>query len=333
MTYIGAKILLIIILLIIGGSILNKFFEDNKLIKYMSIIALFVFIHMLTTAISPSYTFLSLFALDDINSTASTTDLWAIRGQIGDVLAGHFTALAVLGLMITILQMKKSIEIQKNAFNEQSKEMKKQSFENKFFQMLGLFDSLVENQYHKDTITKKELLRKLREQIKEDILGYDKYGFNFFPIDTKQDFDRELQNTLEKFNNNDNYINFKYYFINLYQIIKFVDDTFTKDATDKNETSEEKIYKAKQYTNLIRAKLSKDELVLLFYNAYMVQGFSGSGYKEYVEKYSFFKHLRYEDIITDSDHHIVDLLFRQYKRDAFDKNDALKKKWDELNGK
>ena len=65
----------------------------------------------------------------------------------------------------------------------------------------------------------------------------------------------------------------------------------------------------------------------------MVQEFSGDNYQKYVEKYSFFEHLRYDDLKTDNKNHIVDLLFTNYLKDAFGKNDALKKKWDELKGK
>lgn len=65
----------------------------------------------------------------DINSTLATPaiDKWAIRGQIGDVMSGHFSALAFLAVALSIIyqseanqQMRVSIDKQEEALMQQS---------------------------------------------------------------------------------------------------------------------------------------------------------------------------------------------------------------------
>ena len=75
-----------------------------------------------------------------------------------------------------------------------------------------------------------------------------------------------------------------HYFRHLYTIIKFVDNSAFLPFADK--------YK---YTTMVRATLSRYELVWLFYN-----GLSEAGnpkFKRLVEKYSLLKNLR-EDLLT-----------------------------------
>lgn len=57
--------------------------------------------------------------------TNSVTDKWAIRGQIGDIMSGHFSALAFLAVALSIVyqieankQMRESIEKQENALKQ-----------------------------------------------------------------------------------------------------------------------------------------------------------------------------------------------------------------------
>ena len=110
-------------------------------------------LNFLLTIIIPEYTIINLFTSEDFKP-ATTAEYWSVRGQIGNLLAGHFTALAFIGLLITIIQMKdslskqdKAIEIQQLELQEQRKELaktansleiqakiyEKQNFENTYF--------------------------------------------------------------------------------------------------------------------------------------------------------------------------------------------------------
>lgn len=66
--------------------------------------------------------------------TNSVTDKWAIRGQIGDIMSGHFSALAFLAVALSIVyqieankQMRESIKKQENAIELQAKSISQQS--------------------------------------------------------------------------------------------------------------------------------------------------------------------------------------------------------------
>ena len=72
----------------------------------------------------------------DINSTVVTPaiDKWAIRGQIGDIMSGHFSALAFLAVALSIIyqseanqQMRKSIDKQEEALVQQGAALTVQS--------------------------------------------------------------------------------------------------------------------------------------------------------------------------------------------------------------
>lgn len=62
------------------------------------------------------------------------TDEWALRGQIGDIMSGHFSALAFLAVALSIIfqyeankQMRKSIEKQEEAINQTKKSIEQQT--------------------------------------------------------------------------------------------------------------------------------------------------------------------------------------------------------------
>jgi hypothetical protein len=91
----------------------------------------------------------------------------------------------------------------------------------------------------------------------------------------------------------------------------------------------------KEYSNIIRAQLSKDELVLLFYNCYSIIKFSGNRYKKLIEKYQFFEHLEYKYLVTIKDKNkakeiIVKHLLLEYKIKAFGNNKRLIEKINEI---
>ncbi len=88
----------------------------------------------------------SLFAIDNTVMTwingkeldvTKTTDLWGIRGQIGDILAGHFSALAVFAIAYSIIlqveankQMRESIDKQEKALRHTETNIQQQTESN-----------------------------------------------------------------------------------------------------------------------------------------------------------------------------------------------------------
>lgn len=242
-------------------------------------------------------------------------------GMFGDsfnVLTSLFTGLAFAGVVISVILQTKELEEartefrgQKEALIDQQKEMKIQSFDNKFFQMLNLFNnninSLIINS-NRETYKGRDLFVYLKFNLEKKIesryLLSNKNSFEIVDFHCFIDSFKEF--------NNDNDTTFKYYFLNLYQIINYID----KDIPNKEY--------AKKYMNILRAQLSKSELILLCYNAIGVIEFSGDKYKKLIEKYSFFEHLQYEDFGENFNIiRINDILLSKYSNEAYGKNIQL----------
>lgn len=89
-----------------------------------------------------------------------------------------------------------------------------------------------------------------------------------------------------------------HYFRNIYQILKFIDNSSVKDK--------------KFYSNILRAQLNQDELGLLFYNNVSIKGIK---MLRFITKYEFLEHLNYNKRFCNKD-------LQLYKNEAlkFDKN-------------
>jgi len=260
-------------------------------------------------------------------------------GQLGDtfnILTSLFTGLAFAGLLISISlqkeelgEVKKEFKEQTKALESQQKEMVIQSFDNKFFQMLNLFNNIIDGLSYKRRNTSYATARTHIDYTQYGGINaplpipeeFHKYEKREVLIRIKNIFEKQLLENQNNFQLSFDYLNrehdttFKFYFINLYQILKYVDKQFDND-----------IESAKNYTNIVRAQLSKDELVLLFYNAIGVIPFSGKNYKILVEKYAFFEHLTYQDLNRNNNIDTIDILLKKYKIEAFGKNEELKRK-------
>ncbi len=223
----------------------------------------------------------------------------------------------------------------------QRKEMKAQSFNNKFFEILNLFNNIIGNfQYSQDRLTKDDKVQTVI-YMKKDVLKQLKVNLlnsirciNIGTIDIKRRINKI--ETLEQFQPIFNQFNkvydttFKYYFINLYQILQYIKINEEADLKNaKNDESKETVKEFyKSYANIVRAQLSRNELVMLFYNAYMIQDTVNSDkYIKIIEHFSLFEHLTYTDLdIRTSDFTLVDQLLVKYDESAFGQNIALLKK-------
>lgn len=109
MTYIGIAIIIIIILLflmIYKRKDLKTFWTLVILITYL------LFWTILSFETSPFY-FFSIDTYPFFELSDEEINIWAIRGQIGDILAGHFSALAFVGIAYSLyLQNKANKQVQ-----------------------------------------------------------------------------------------------------------------------------------------------------------------------------------------------------------------------------
>lgn len=196
---------------------------------------------------------------------------------------------------------------------KQREEMSQQSFDSKFFQMINLLNEIkhslvinANNQVYKGSEVFVFLKEKFESKIENEYTN-DKNNsifnikFNYF-INSFNHFNDDYETT------------FKYYFINLYQIMKFID----KDIPKKEYS--------KKYMNILRAQLSKNELILLCYNAIGIREKCGDNYKNLIEKYSFLEHLQYENFCTNFKViKINNILLSYYDINAFGKNTSVPK--------
>lgn len=101
---------------------------------------------------------------------------------------------------------------------------------------------------------------------------------------------------------------FDHYFRHLYNIIKFV---------DKFELGKDDFDFKYKYTSLVRAQLSRYELIFLFYNCLSVNGIEK--FKPLLEKYSLLKNMRFELLANQTD---KDLYEEKTKANYQEKEDA-----------
>ena len=247
------------------------------------------------------------------------------RGTFGDkfgAVNALFSGLAFAGLIVTLLYQKEELKLQReelketrnelNAqkleFQEQNKTMKRQRFENTFFNMLSLQQEIVNNlsydnvernfDFNNNTSNKTHTLYKGRSLFREMYLNLTVWTTNNHSY-------RGIRNAIQA---NDDKIysfiplttSFDHYFRHLYHIYKYVD---TCDLIFDDERYD--------YACIIRSQLSDYELVMLFYNCLTDNG--REKFKPLIEKYSIFNNLR-EELLAQPEHK------NEYTEHAYDKN-------------
>ena len=255
-------------------------------------------------------------------------DSWDHRGQFGDlfgVVNALFSGLAFAGLIITIRQQHQDLEYQKQAIEQTNLEMKSQTkefdkqnetlrierFENTFFKMLEVQQSIVNDLYaadsHKEGVEEDNPNK--FGSVSKEVLVQDEYrGRNLFfyvftrcehyigndPRYTTKVYG--LYKVIEKYGMThfDDYFTttmFDHYFRHLYTILKYI---------SQNEWLGEKLQY--QYATFVRATLSRYELVMLYYN-----GFFHPKMKIMLERYSMLNNLR-KDLLPMSCEYYTNLM-------------------------
>lgn len=229
------------------------------------------------------------------------------RGTFGDqfgAVNALFSGLAFAGLIYTIILQRRDLKLQRNdlklqreelaltrkemedqtaEFEKQNETLKIQRFENTFFNMLSQFQEVVNNLSVMVTTSGGIYESKGRDvfqaQFEKTVVYVDlknkaKYKARF----------RGMKGALEKYNL-DGYLYsdtptcFDHYFRLLYRILKFV-------KTTSFVTTYEEEY---EYTAMLRAVLSRYELVWLFYNGLT---YGEDKLKPLIERYAMLSNLR-----------------------------------------
>lgn len=241
------------------------------------------------------------------------------RGTFGDMFGAVnalFSGLAFAGLIATLLYQREELKLQREElaqtreelkgqreeFEEQNKTMKRQRFENTFFNMLSLQQEIVANLSYEYYVNPNVRPPNIPEEIfyaqspKGKLHGREVFEgiYNHAIIDFNNvryaEGIRNIIRTHGKFvySNISATTRFDHYFRHLYQIYKYVDKS--------DLISEDERY---VYTCIIRSQLSDYELVMLFYNCITTNG--QKKFKPLIEKYTIFNNLRAELLANTQD--------------------------------
>ena len=241
------------------------------------------------------------------------------QGTFGDMFGAVnalFSGLAFAGLIVTLIyqkeehklqreelaQTREELKGQREEFEEQNKTMKRQRFENTFFNMLSLQQEIVANlsfeYYVNPTICPSNIpAEQFYAKCPKGML----HGREVFEGMYKRaiiDYNGKryadgLYNILKHFGylvytNISTTTRFDHCFRHLYRIYKYVD---TSDLITDDERY--------NYACIVRSQLSDYELVILFYNCLTSNG--RAKFKPLIEKYAIFNNLR-EELLADSEH-------------------------------
>lgn len=246
------------------------------------------------------------------------------QGQFGDqfgAVNALFSGLAFAGLIFTIILQKKELALQREELSqtkdelrgqkeqlaEQNKTLKIQRFENTFFHMMELQQQIVNDLYAKEEEKRVVDERSSTDTITKNVIvehtykGRDLFVYSF--LESKHNVQIRDNHTIQVFGLSgvmemkgfsyyDKYYTstfFDHYFRHFYRILKFI-------KQNENWLSFDEQY---QYSSLLRATLSRFELVWLYYN-----GLSENGrdkLKPLLEEYSMLKNLRPDLLILSKE--------------------------------
>ena len=220
------------------------------------------------------------------------TTFLARLGTFGDsfgALNTLFSGLAFSGIIVSIVlqsrelkETRKELQGQKEQFQIQNESLKRQVFENTFFQMLHLHNDITSTISTKVGLFANEREVRGRAAISALFKKFVNQEHHFMfpglqkPLTRKADYELFHQAEHDQIG---------HYFRHIYQILKFVDES----SIDNKPL----------YANLLRAQLSSDELALLFFNC--ISDLGSKRFKLLVERYSLLEHLPLYDVFKKED--------------------------------
>ncbi len=223
------------------------------------------------------------------------------RGQVGDmfgVLGAVFSGLAFAGLIVTLIQQHDDLKLQREdlrlqrqeiaqtnlelalqrkEMEEQNKTIMLQRFENTFFNMLEMQQKIVSELKYFSNFSRQEYQgREAIQHMYQDINGRS----SIYP-------NPDIDNCLHNYYYFVDIGKMDHYFRHLYRIVKYVDEY------EPELLSKQLKY---NYLCLLRAQLSKDELLMLFYNC--LSEYGKDCFKPLIEKYALLNNIRKEALMS-----------------------------------
>lgn len=245
-------------------------------------------------------------------------------GDAAGFINGWFSALAFAGVIYAIILQKKDLELQKEELSHTRKELegqkaefkiqnetlRRQRFENTFFNLMQQqllisdnisisyteYDNSIESISNKRELKGREVFKATFEDVPQS-------------YDGKQTSIAGMRGILEQYNfasyaNSLTPTYFDHYFRHLYRILKYIDKTDLIQDVDKYE-----------YAAILRSQLSRYELIWLYYNGLSEYGIDK--FKPLIEKYSMLKNLRKDMLVNNLNIGVV------YSIDAFEKSNNI----------
>ena len=236
------------------------------------------------------------------------------RGTFGDqfgAVNALFSGLAFAGLIYTIILQRNDLKLQRQdlklqrkeleltrkemedqtaEFEKQNETLKIQRFENTFFNMLSQFQEIVNSLS----------IRFVEYNQNQEVIGRDTFKTSFKDVIVRVEVS-EGNRPFKSFRGIDDVINaeglagyckadvptyFDHYFRYLYRILKFVHETPLITKFDDEY----------EYTSMLRAILSRYELVWLYYNG--LSEYGNEKLKPLIERYAMLKNLR-DDLLVE----------------------------------
>ncbi|NKB19258.1 MAG: hypothetical protein GKS01_01825 [Alphaproteobacteria bacterium] len=209
-------------------------------------------------------------------------------GVFGDsfgILTSLFSGLAFAGIVFTIFQQSEELKLQREDLRAQREELQlsraelknqvdainHQGFENTFFQMLALHNDILNaidvGSVPEGDATGRDCFVTFYKRLRHE------YGHvkNTKPTDRENEIIELAYGEFWKRYQTD----LGHYFRFLYTIFKFVKESEVEDQ--------------RQYTNILRAQLSDDELLVLFYNC--ISEYGVEKFKPLAEEFTLFNNL------------------------------------------
>lgn len=287
--------------------------NDNKIITWGVITTLFIIGLWIAT----------YFLLKGVEKRGTLGDMYGVTNAL-------FSGLALGGIIFTILLQKKELGYQRDELREtrkefviQNKTLKVQRFENTFFNLLNIHNTIVNSI---DFESKKRVQIQGRTQWNTvTITGRDVFQEKFEINREKFEDINDLKNLNDIYNPiyKDVQTDFGHYFRGLYRIIKFISKTefLSKEELEIDTKSKKyedlikhKVYNDEiryEYTAMVRSQLSDYELVWIFYNC--LSDYGNEKFKPLIERFSLLKNLPLDLINNDK-------LVEEYSKTAYKKN-------------
>jgi hypothetical protein len=255
---------------------------------------------------------------------SGSQEVW---GQFGDFIGGTLNPLlsffGLIALLVTIALQSKELELSRKELKLTRKELKKsaaaqneikntqirQKFESTFFALLNQHNQILEK------LPKDDIIEKLVPET--DI----KVTSNPPPkkFDTLKSVNAEFK---------EKYKLHGHYFRVLYQLLKFIAlnipeskiHSLDKDTQPFTPSTDEKMY-----SNMVRAFLSSEVVLLLAMNCYCSKGDDDIYwvYKWLVEHYAFFEHLPLDDKTSQRREEFLSEIKEYYDKSAFGNNESF----------